>query len=78
MAKAAPDRATGQPSRVTVADSTTTAAWFALGGVLLTSVFALATTLLSHRLQTQNTERSLRQEQLKQLRKERREVYVQY
>jgi hypothetical protein len=60
------------------ADSTTTAAWFALGGVLLTSLFALATTLLTHRLQLQNAERSLRQEQLKQLRQERREAYVQY
>jgi hypothetical protein len=49
-----------------------------LGGVLLTSVFTLATTLLSHRLQTQNAERALRQEQLKQLRQERREAYVQY
>jgi hypothetical protein len=60
------------------ADSTTTAAWFALGGVLLTSVFALATTLVSHRLQTQNADRALRHEQTRQLRQERREAYVQY
>jgi hypothetical protein len=60
------------------ADSTTTAAWFALGGVLRTGLFALATTLLTHRLQLQNAERSLRQEQPKQLRQERREAYVQY
>jgi hypothetical protein len=63
---------------IIAADSTTTAAWFALGGVLLTSLFALATTLLSHRLQTQNADRALRQEQLRQLRQERREAYVQY
>jgi urease accessory protein UreF len=78
VAKAVAGHATGQPSRVIVADSTTTAAWFALGGVLLTSLFALATTLLSHRLQTQNAERALHQEQLRQLRQERREAYVQY
>jgi hypothetical protein len=53
---------------IIAADSTTTAAWFALGGVLLTSLFALATTLLSHRLQTQNADRALRQEQLRQQR----------
>jgi hypothetical protein len=63
---------------MTAADSTTTAAWFALGGVLLTSMFALATTLLSQRQQTQNAQRALRHEQLKQLRQERREAYVQY
>jgi hypothetical protein len=78
VAAAAPGRTTSHPPVVTAADSTTTAAWFALGGVLLTSMFALATTLLSHRLQTQNDERDARHEQLRQMRQERREAYVQY
>jgi hypothetical protein len=66
-----------------VADSaSSTAAWFtlagALGGVLLTSVVALATAILNHRWQTRSGEQQLLQEHVRQLRQERREVYAHY
>jgi hypothetical protein len=64
-----PNSADGRPSAHGVVKERT---------VLLTSIFALATTLLSHRPQTENAERALRQEQLRRLRQERREAYVQY
>ncbi len=68
---------------VTAADAaSSTSAWFALGGalggVLITGVIGLATAILTHRWQTQATERQLRNDHVGRLRQERRECYAAY
>lgn len=65
---------------VTTAD--TTVAWFtlagALGGVALTSLAALGTTILNHRWQARREARQRTEEHARQLRQERREAYADY
>jgi hypothetical protein len=68
-----------------VAQSTTnssTALWFtlvgALGGVLLTGLFALATAIVNHRWQEETVRRQANEERHRQYRQERKEAYAEY
>jgi hypothetical protein len=65
-----------------LADAATTAARFtlagALGGVIVTSVVALATSILNHRWARETTERQSSQEWHKELREQRRQAYARY
>ncbi|MEV4296029.1 hypothetical protein [Microbispora rosea] len=50
----------------------------ALGGVAISGTIGIVTAVLTHRWQTQATDRNLLREHTKQLRQERREIYAQY